>query len=59
LLINKLTKKVRNVQTKIKTSIIEEDDRTENIFKDATIYDNVPVDKLMDYDNCVIIYNKN
>ena len=58
-IVDSLTKKARNIQTKIKTSIIEEEDRQQNIYKDATIYDDIPVDKLMDYENCIIIYSKN
>ncbi len=58
-IVDSLTKKARNIQTKIKTSIIEEQDIQQNIYKDATIYDDIPVDKLMDYENCIIIYSKN
>ena len=58
-IVDSLTKKARNIQTKIKTSIIEEENRQQNIYKDATIYDDIPVDKLMDYENCIIIYSKN
>ncbi len=57
-IVDSLTKKARNIQTKIKTSIIEEQERTENIYKDAIIYEDIPVDKLMDYENCIIIYSK-
>ena len=57
--VDKLTKTVRNVQTKIKTSIIEDDIQVENIFKDATIHDDIPVDKLMEYENSIIINSKN
>ena len=32
--------------------------KKENIYTDATIYENVSIDKLLDYDDCIIIYSK-
>ena len=57
-IVDKLTKRVRAETTIIKTSIIQVDDKKNNVYKDAVIYDDIPVDKLMEYDNCVVIYSK-
>ena len=54
----KLTATARDIETKIKSSIVEDEFEKENIYTDATIYENIPIDKLLDYDNCIIIYSK-
>jgi hypothetical protein len=45
----KLTASARDIETKIKSSIIEDDIKKENIYTDATIYENISIDKLMEY----------
>ena len=54
----KLTATARDIETKIKLSIVEDEIKKENIYRDATIYENVSIDKLLDYDDCIIIYSK-
>ena len=54
----KLTASARDIETKIKSSIVEDEIKKENIYNDATIYENISIDKLLEYDNCIIIYSK-
>ncbi len=34
-----------------------EEEANTNIYEDKEIYENIPIDQLMNYDNCIIIYN--
>jgi ABC-type sugar transport system ATPase subunit len=54
----KLTASARDIETKIKSSIIEDDVKKENIYTDATIYENISMDQLMEYDNYIILHSK-
>ena len=51
-----LVKRAREIETTVKSICLEEEAKT-NIYEDKEIHENIPIDKLMDYDNCVIIYS--
>jgi hypothetical protein len=54
-----LVKRAREIETNVKSICLEEEAKT-NIYEDKEIYENIPIDQLMKYDKCIIIYsNKN
>jgi len=54
--VESLVKQAREIETKVKSICLEEETKT-NLYEDKEIFENIPIDKLMDYDNCVIIYS--
>ena len=58
-----LTRKARDIESKIHTHMIEDNFESDNIYMDneqmKTVYENIPIEDLMDekYDNSIIIYN--
>jgi len=60
-----VTRTARDIESKIHTRMIEHNFETQNIYLNEemtikTIYENVPIEELMDekYNNSIIIYNK-
>jgi hypothetical protein len=54
----KLINRSKDITTKIKSIVIEEEDKKTNFYKDRTIYENIKISELENYNECTIIYTK-
>ena len=55
----KLVCQSKDIEMKINSICMQVDDVNENIFnKERPIYENIPIDQLMEYKNCTIIYTQ-
>ena len=54
------TRRARDIETKITSQILsfDEEDSKANRFEGKTILENIPINRLLDYDNCIVIYNR-
>ena len=55
-----MARKARDIEVNISSTVFSDDVKKTNIYTDATIYDNVPIQDLMKkkYKNCIIIYDQ-
>jgi len=58
--VKSLVEKAKDVDNKIKSNCIKEDEQKKEVnkFKDLTIYEDITIDKLLDYKDCIIVYKK-
>ena len=58
--VKSLIEKAKDCEHKVKSNCIKEDEeKTENIFETLPIYENTPIESLLDYKDCIIIYKQN
>ncbi len=51
-----MVKREREIETTVKNICLEEEAKT-NIYEDKQLDENIPIDQLVNYDNCAIIYS--
>ena len=56
--VQSLIKQARGIETNVNSNIFDKEEPKNNIYENATIYENIPIEELINYENCIIIYNK-
>jgi hypothetical protein len=61
LVVKSLVEKAKDIEHKIKSNCIKEDDQKKEInkFKTMDIYEDIPIENLLEYKDCIVIYKQN